>query len=58
MDSIMLAIKFVLFYGMEIIVLAVVGVVLVAGLYQFIRNQIRVVRKGPFPSTEWESKNR
>jgi hypothetical protein len=52
MESIMLAVKYVLFYGMELVVLAVVGIVLFAALYQFIRGQVRILRQGPFPRTE------
>jgi hypothetical protein len=52
MESIMLAVKYVLFYGMELIVLAVVGIVLFAALYQFIRSQVRILRQGPFRKTE------
>ena len=49
MESIMLAIKFLLFYGLEVIVLTVIGAVLIAGLYQFVRRQIRIIQKGPYP---------
>jgi hypothetical protein len=44
MESIMLAVKFVAFYGMEIVVIAVVGVTLAAGLYQLIRDKVRASR--------------
>ncbi len=52
MEGITLAIKYVLFYGLEAIVVAVVVVVAVTAgvvLYQFLRGRIRAIRKGPFP---------
>jgi hypothetical protein len=48
MESILLAIKYVVFYGLEAFVVAAVGATVIAVLYQFIRNQVRIVRKGPF----------
>jgi hypothetical protein len=44
MESIMLAVKFVLFYGMQAVVIAVVGVTLIAGLYQLVRDKVRAAR--------------
>jgi hypothetical protein len=44
MENIMLAVKFVLFYGMQAVVIAVVGVTLIAGLYQLIRDKVRAAR--------------
>ena len=35
------AIKFVTFYGMELVVVGVVGVTLLAGLYQLVRDRVR-----------------
>jgi len=35
------AIKFMMLYGMEIVVVALVGITLFAGLYQFIRDKVR-----------------
>jgi hypothetical protein len=52
MESVMLAVKFILFYGLEAIVLALVGVVLLAGAYQFLKDQARIVLKGPFPDAK------
>jgi hypothetical protein len=43
MESIMLAIKFVVLYGLEVFVVAVVGATVIAGLYQLIRDQVRGV---------------
>ncbi len=37
-------IKFVMFYGMEIVVVALVGITLFAGLYQLIRDKVRQSR--------------
>jgi hypothetical protein len=44
MESIMLTVKFVLFYGMQAVVIAVVGVTLIAGLYQLVRDKVRATR--------------
>ena len=38
--EIMEAIKFVMMYGLEIIVVALVGVTLLAGLYQLVRERV------------------
>jgi hypothetical protein len=48
MESIMLAIKYLLFYGMAVIVLVLIGAVLIAALYPFVRDQVRILRRGPF----------
>lgn len=51
MEGITLAIKYVLFYGLETIVVALVVVVAATVgvvLYQFVRGRIRAIRKGPF----------
>jgi hypothetical protein len=42
--STMEAIKFVMFYGMEIVVVALVGITLFAGLYQLFRDKVRQSR--------------
>jgi hypothetical protein len=41
MESIMLTVKTGLMYGMEVFVVAVVGVTIVAGVYQLIRSRVR-----------------
>lgn len=41
MESIMLTIKFALFYGFEVFVVATVVGTLIAGLYQLIRGSVR-----------------
>lgn len=35
------AIKFLVFYALEVFVVGVVGVTLIAGLYQLVREQVR-----------------
>ena len=42
--STMEAVKFIMFYGVEIIVVALVGITLFAGLYQLIRDKVRQSR--------------
>jgi hypothetical protein len=49
MESIVLAIKFVLFYGLETIVLALVGAALAAELYHRAGRKPRAVRKDSYP---------
>jgi Na+-translocating ferredoxin:NAD+ oxidoreductase RnfG subunit len=44
MESIMLAVKFVAFYGIQVVVVALVGVTLIAGLYQLVRDKVRESR--------------
>jgi len=44
MESIMLAVKYAIFYGMQAVVLAVVGITLVAGLYQLVRDKVQARR--------------
>jgi Flp pilus assembly protein TadB len=39
--EIMEAIKFLAFYGMQSVVIALVGITVVAGLYQFVRDRVR-----------------
>ena len=41
------AVKFVALYGLEVIVIALVGVTLLAGLYQLIREKVREKRAAP-----------
>jgi hypothetical protein len=41
MESVVLAIKFVMMYGLVILVVAVVGATVIAGLYQLVRDQVR-----------------
>jgi hypothetical protein len=48
MESVVLAIKFVLFYGLEAIVLALVGAVLAANLYHRTGRKPRAVRKDSY----------
>jgi len=43
--ALMEAVKFVMFYGMEIVVVAVVGVTLFAGLYQLVQGKVRESRR-------------
>jgi hypothetical protein len=47
--EIMEAIKFVALYGLEIVVIVLVGVTLIAGLYQLIRDKVRESR-APTPT--------
>lgn len=53
MENIALACKYVLFYGMQAIVVAVVAVTLIAGLYQLVRDKVRAARI-PTPKTTRE----
>ena len=39
--ELMAAIKFLVLYALELFVIAVVGVTLIAGLYQLVRDQVR-----------------
>jgi len=41
MESAMLTIKFVVLYGFEVFVVAVVAATVIAGLYQLVRSQVR-----------------
>ncbi len=56
MESMMLTIKFVVLYGFEVFVVAVVGATVIAGLYQLIRSQVGGVldrvreRRAPAPA--------
>jgi hypothetical protein len=43
MENIMLTVKMGLMYGLEVFVVAMVGVTLIAGLYQLIRSRVRGV---------------
>jgi uncharacterized membrane protein YozB (DUF420 family) len=53
MESIMLAVKFIVFYAMQVVVIAVVGVTLIAGLYQLIRDKVRKHRV-PTPTATYK----
>ena len=44
MESTFLAIKFVLFVAMEILVIGTLGAVLIMGLYQIVRDKVRESR--------------
>lgn len=44
--ELVLALKFVALYGLEVFVIAVVGAAAVAGLYQLVRNQARAAFGG------------
>ncbi|MDH7485830.1 MAG: hypothetical protein QHJ81_06080 [Anaerolineae bacterium] len=46
-ETIMLGIKFAMFLAMEVFVFAVMAAVLIAGLYQLIRNKVRQTRLAP-----------
>jgi hypothetical protein len=41
MESILLTIKFVVFYASEVFVVATLGAVVIAGLVQVVRNRVR-----------------
>ena len=45
MDSIMLTVKFVIFFALELFVLSVLGAALIAGLYQVVQDKIRESRR-------------
>lgn len=45
MNSIMLNIKYILFLALELSVLIAVGAVLVAGLYQIVRDRVKEYRR-------------
>jgi hypothetical protein len=45
MDNIMLIVKFLLFFALEFSVLVVIGVILIAGLYQIVRDKVRESRR-------------
>ena len=50
--AVMETIKFVMFYGLEIVVVALVGITLFAGLYQLIRDKVRQSRVSPTATPE------
>jgi len=58
MESIMLTIKFIMFLAMEVIVLAVIAGVLIAGLYQIVRDRVLESRRRDqiTPEVEWQPK--
>ena len=45
MEITMLGIKYVVFLALEVFVFAAMGAVLIAGLYQIVRNKIRESRR-------------
>jgi hypothetical protein len=45
MEDVMLFVKFILFFAMEFTVVAVIGAVLIAGLYQIVRDRVRESRR-------------
>ncbi|HID65106.1 MAG TPA: hypothetical protein EYP49_20500 [Anaerolineae bacterium] len=45
MESTMLTVKFVLFLAMELFVIGALGAVLIAGLYQIVRDKVRESRR-------------
>ncbi len=48
--EIMQVVKFVEFYAMQVIVVGLVGVTLLAGLYQLVRDKVRGVVSAPAES--------
>ena len=44
MENVMLAIKYLMFLALELSVFVVIGAVLVAGLYQLVRDKVRESR--------------
>jgi hypothetical protein len=61
MENMVLTIKFVALYGLEIFVVAIVGATVIAGLYQLIWGQIRSAlgrvreRRAPAPAAARKS---
>lgn len=45
MESVMLTIKYLMFLALELFVFVVIGAVLVAGLYQIVRDKVRESRR-------------
>jgi len=45
MENIMLTIKYLMFLALELSVFVVIGAVLVAGLYQIVRDKVRESRR-------------
>jgi len=45
MDKVMLAIKYLEFLALELAVFGVMGTVLIAGLYQIVRDKVRESRR-------------
>lgn len=52
MESVMLAIKFVMFVALEVTVLAVIGAVVVAAVYQIVHDKVRESRQRDEITTE------
>lgn len=46
------AVKFVMLYGMELVVISVVGATLLAGLYQLVRDKVRSRASAPTAAPE------
>jgi hypothetical protein len=46
METVMLTLKYIEFVVMELSVVAIFGGVLVAGLYQIVRDKVRAARQG------------
>jgi Flp pilus assembly pilin Flp len=44
MESLMLTIKFVMFYAFEVFVVATLGAVVIAGLVEVVQNRVRSAR--------------
>lgn len=44
-ETIMLSIKYIMFLAMELFVFAVIGAVLVAGLYHIVRDKVQEARR-------------
>lgn len=45
MDNVMLFVKFLLFFGLEFTVLFIIVAVLIAGLYQIVRDKVQKARR-------------
>jgi hypothetical protein len=45
MDSMMLTVKFVLFFALELFVLGVLGAALIAGVYHIVQDKVRESRR-------------
>ncbi len=49
--AIMETIKFVMFYSLEVVVVALAGIAVFAGLYQLVRDKVRQSRVSGSPAT-------
>lgn len=56
MEDIMLAVKYVLFYGLEVVVVVIFAITLIAGLYELVHDKLvdlwAVSPKESYRSTE------